>query len=97
MCEVIFKVKNVFKRYSLVYSELKFYKRWCGVGFKRLINLRRYMLRIYGSIDGLLFSVKRVKFLDLNKKVFVLRIDFVEYFVLDFFVVDINIYVVFFN
>lgn len=55
------------------------------------------MLRIYGSIDGLLFSVKWVKFLDLNKKVFVLRIDFVEYFVVDFFVVDINIYVVFFN
>lgn len=80
-----------------MYSELKFYKCWCGVGFKRLINLRRYMLRIYESIDGLLFSVKRVKFLDLNKKVFVLRIDFVEYFVVDFFVVDINIYVVFFN
>lgn len=64
MCESTFKMKNALKRHSLLQSEMKSHKCWCGVGFKRLTNLRRHMMRIHGSTDGVLPPVKRVKSLD---------------------------------
>lgn len=64
MCEATFKMKNALKRHSLVHSEMKSHKCLCGVGFKRLTNLRRHMMRIHGSTDRLLPPVKRVKSLD---------------------------------
>lgn len=97
VCEATFKVKNALKRHSLVHSELKSHKCWCGVGFKRLTNLRRHMLRIHGSTDGLLPPVKRVKSLDSNKKAPVSRTDLVEHSVADLSVADTNTHVVPFN
>lgn len=97
VCEATFKVKNALKRHSLVHSELKSHKCWCGVGFKRLTNLRRHMLRIHGSTDGLLPPVKRVKSLDSNKKAPVSRTDLVEHSVSDLSVADTNTHVVPFN
>lgn len=64
MCEATFKMKNALKRLSLVHSEMKSHKCLCGVGFKRLTNLRRHMMRIHGRTDRLLPPVKRVKSLD---------------------------------
>lgn len=97
VCEATFKVKNALKRHSLVHSEMKSHKCWCGVGFKRLTNLRRHMLRIHGSTDGLLPPVKRVKSLDSNKKAPVSRTDLVEHSGSDLSVADTNTHMVPFN
>lgn len=83
VCEATFKVKNALKRHSLVHSEMKSHKCWCGVGFKRLTNLRRHMIKLHGSTDGLLPPIKRVKTLDSYKKAPVSRTDLVDHSISD--------------